>query len=250
MKDNEYFAAEGMSATLLKAGAVSMKLMRHRATTKMAATPSMRMGTMMHAAILEPEKIDAMVVFDGDKLKKEYKDLKAEYGADNIITSKERQEFDEIRQAVMDHPVVKELSLFSGGNAEVPVFWDSENGKNKAKIDYLAGHMVEYKSTASLDGFIPQCARLHYEIQLGHYWAGCGRKPVYVVAQENKAPWDVAVFEPTGFDLERWYGQGQMIYARYNHCRETGVFEGSHSHLMAFEMPAWAENDSDLNFAE
>ena len=249
MDDKSYFSAEGMSATLLKAGAVSMLNMHHRATTRFEATPAMRYGTLGHMCTLEPEKFGALIVCDESKRTKAYKEKVAEYGADNIITSTDRESLLAAREIVMNHPAVKELGLFDGGESEVARFWDCDHGPCKCKCDWLSGDgqtMVEYKTTSSLENFERQSYGLAYHLQLGFYHRGSCADKVVVVAQESRAPYDVAVYIPWQYDLKQWYARCLDIYQKYNQCLETGVFPGRYDHAMEFTLPAWAQEETEV----
>lgn len=242
-----YFDKPGMSASLLKQGAKSMLHMHYAATHPMTPTPAMLRGTMMHEAILEPEKFGERIVYGGDKRKKEYKDLKAQYGAENIITPEEKDEMIAANEQVMNHPVVVEQRLFQSGEAEVERFWDCDHGPCKAKIDWLSDdYMIEYKTTNSLDGFERSAYGLNYHLQLAWYWYGSGQKQVYVVAQESRAPFDVAVFMPWQIDLEKWHVKCLDIYEQYN----TGEIVGAHPVAICYELPAWADQEESLDLSE
>lgn len=246
MPADKYFSKPGMSATLLKAGAVSMLNMHHRATTKIKPTPAMQWGTLMHEAVLEPVKLAMRGVYKGDKKGKSYKEAVAEHGVDRVVRDTDREKLWMAYESVMSHPAVVANALFAGGEAEKECYWDCEHGPCKCKVDMLqAEFMIEYKSCASLEGFNYQCKKLHYPKQLGWYWKGSGEKHVFVVAQESKSPFDVSVFEVPQYDPPAWHQQCLDIYRRYNEYKQNieVVHGGAYPDLMQLEMVGYDDDD-------
>lgn len=243
-----YFDVKAYSASAIKAGAVSMLQMWHEIEHGKEKSAAMFRGAKQHMAILEPEKLAALTLFDGDKRKKEYKDLKEQVGEENIITPQELEQFNAALAQVRNNPIVKDRDLFADGEAEKEIYW-KENGIDcKCKVDWFADdYIVEYKTTGQIERFIPAAASMRYHLQLAWYWRGAcqldgKQKRVYIVAQEQKAPFDVAVFTISPLMLKMWFKECMNIVERYESGDRTGAFPV----LMQFELPAWAD-DTDFS---
>jgi len=244
MSDADYFAVDAMSASMLKAGAVSMLYMQHRMQTPLTPSPAMIAGTERHMAVLEPAKFAALRSYDGTKSGKEYKELVAEWGKDALINGAKLKGHLKAVSVVMDHPEVQQLGLFNEGEAEAEVYWDEGGKPCKCKVDWLGpDYWVEYKTTASLASFQYTCEKMFYNLQLGWYDRGVStlNKPRkrYIVVQEQKAPFDVKVMKVSGTNCKRWFRDGMEIYERWL----SGDRSGAYNEIEEFELSMWAEDD-------
>lgn len=233
----DYFEVEAFSASAIKAGAVSMLAMHDYIVNGKDKTSSMRTGSIRHTAVLEPEKFAGIVAIEYDGRTKEGKEIIAKYGKDNIMKPAEKEAAQKAADMVMSHPAVVEHRLFHGGVAEHERYWESDGIQGKCKVDYdHESYFIEYKTCNNLKRFNVAAAGMFYHLQLGWYWHGCGRKKCYIVAQEQKAPYDVAVFEVPQLSLAQWYAEAMEIVKRYVSGDRSGAFP----ELMTFELPAWA----------
>ena len=240
MNKAEYFAVKAFSASVIKAGAVSMLNMQHYIENGIETTAAMKTGTLRHLAVLEPHKLDEYVVADYDGRTKEGKALMAEHG-DKLIKSKHYEEAVCARDAVMSHPAVIDNRLFVDGRAEVPMFWENGEISCKALIDYLHdNYFIEYKTCQTLRRFTINAASMFYHLQLGWYWRACKRK-CFVVAQEQRPPFDVAVFQVSEALMSMWHDECMSIIRRYQNGDRTGAFP----ELLDFELPPWAQESGE-----
>lgn len=234
-----YFEVPAMNASTIKAGAKSMLYMRHIVETPIVATPAMITGTHRHMSLLEPDKFDELQIFNGDKRTKEYKELKKDVGAENILSEQEYQSCVQAAEVARNHPIIKANNYLDGGVAEKEFYWDEKQGKAKAKIDYLKDDIfIEYKTTANIDAFHRTCENLSYHLGLAWYWRACGVHGVFVV-QESNAPYDVAVFEVPEYRMDGWLRQCFDIWDRYL----AGDCSGAYSDAILLE-PA---DDDDIS---
>jgi len=232
----DYYEVKAYSASAIKAGAVSMLKMQEFMTAESVSSAAMLRGTMQHMAVLEPEAFNRLHVEDHNGATKAGKELIAIYGKEGIIKPAEHAQLIRAREMVLKHPEVVRLDLFQGGAAEVAHYWNENGIDCKCKVDYeTPDYFIEYKTTGNLAGFMRSAAGMKYQLQLGWYWHGCGRKRCYVVAQEQKAPFDVAVFEVSAADLNAWYMQALEIALRF----ESGDRSGAYPALMTFELPGY-----------
>lgn len=237
---SNYFDVVAYSASAIKAGKVSMLAMADFIENGKEPTGGMNKGTLFHEALLEPEKLEKRIVTGLAKNTIAYKAIVAE-AAFGTVKPDEKADLVRTVAAVWNHPEVKRLGLFKGGESEKEIYW-KENGLDcKCKIDYChADYSIEYKSTGKLGNFIRTAENMFYYLQLGWYWRGdcvaSGReKPLYIVAQEQKSPFDVAVFEIPKLLLNTWYLECLEIVRKY----ESGDRSGAFPSIMTFERPAY-----------
>jgi len=249
--EQNYFEVLAMNASTIKAGAESMLKMADYIENGMDATAAMQQGTRQHRAVLEPETLQKYHVEECDGRTKAGKELKELHG-DNLITPKQFAELAAIQKQVWNHAEVLNLGLLQGGEAEKEIYWSEGGIKCKAKLDYYAPeHFVEYKSCNNLAKFTSSAAQMRYELQLGWYWraaycANVKQKKCFVIAQESKRPYDVAVFEVPEIMLNTWFNQALEIVHRYINGDRSGAFPK----LMTFELPAWAPGANAEHDAE
>lgn len=239
--DEKYFAVDAMNASTVKAGATSMLYMNHIISNPIKATPAMILGTQRHCALLEPDRFEKLTRFDCSRRTKQYKAIAEEQGERNIISEKEYVDCIKAAEIARNHPAVVEMKLLEGGVAEKEFYWEEENGKAKAKLDYyVEDHFfVEYKTTQKLAGFIHTAARLHYDLGLGWYSRACGGLPGVFIVQESSAPYDVAVYEVQQYNMERWWTKCKAIWDKYL----TGDRSGAYDTPIMFELPSYADDD-------
>jgi len=230
-----YFDVDAYSASAIKAGATSMLQMNHFMTTPSYSSPAMARGSLQHLAILEPFKFAELKTCDADKRTKAYKGLVKEFGKGNIITTKEHGEMLAARKQVIAHPEASKLLV--NGKPEVEKYWVEQGVECKCKIDWeTPEYIVEYKTTGNLKAFERTAKTLAYQLQLAWYWHAAGRKPIYIVAQEQKAPFDVAVMNVAELDLMRWLDQCWEIISSYESCKSINKFPGAYPHMFTFEI--------------
>jgi hypothetical protein len=80
------------------------------------------------------------------------------------------------------------------------------------------------------------------------YWHGYGRPgAVYVIAQQNVAPWSVVSYiVPVGI-LESAYEEARQIAVRYRIAERAGEFPGPYSGIQTFERPAWVAGNGEID---
>src|SRR3954469_7320527 len=160
-----------------------------------ASTPAMRLGTAIHARVLEPEKFTRNYVCMPEGRKRptvaqvdakkpsaatvellEFWDEFDEINAGReVLTAADWVICERIAENVRHNPVAQEL--FATGDAEVTLVWldPVENVKCKARVDWLAtGVPLDLKSTASAVAkvFGRRAADLNWHIQAAFYSAG------------------------------------------------------------------------------
>jgi hypothetical protein len=219
-------------------------------------TASMRLGTLVHALILEPDTFDKQFAvspkFDrrttvGKKASEEFDQQHAgKFIVDEAIYDKAQA----IAASVRKHPIAGEA--FTGGNAEVSLLWDQYGVPCKARVDYLSGSAifdVKTCSDASPEGFAKQIASFQYHIQAAHYAAGYREIAGWdldrfvFVAVENEAPYSVGVYTLDARSLQ----SGRILMERaaeaYKRALEMGDASPTYysTDVLEISVPSWAQ---------
>ena len=253
----DYYSIPYINATAIKAGANSIKhmvaLMRKEPEPPSA---SMIKGSKMHSFIWSRDDFDKnYIASDLDFRTKEGKEFLKNNNitSENVVRTAELCDLEQALQNVMNHP---EASIFFNNEIEneKAIYWkdDKLNGAEcKAKLDgYTYKYIIEYKTTSNLNSFIFAAQRLHYNLQFAWYFNAVeqltGKEvPVYVVVQENKMPFDVAVYKIEIYQLKEWLTECYEIADKYLKEKDLPLSKvsGAYPNLMRFELPNYVEED-------
>lgn len=203
----DYHAIEALSASGAK---LLLRSPAHYLASKSSPkepTAAMRLGTVVHTLILEPDKATAEIAvmpkFDrrttiGKKAAEEFEeDHRGKLVIDEGVWSKASS----IAEAVLKNPIVRDN--LGGGQSEVTMLWHQYDVPCKARIDYLTGSAILDVKTcndASPEGFARQIATFQYHVQAAHYANGF-REVVgwdldrfVFIAVESEAPYAVGCY--------------------------------------------------------
>ncbi len=249
MSAGVYHALDAMSATVIKAGMKSMLHAQHQMTGGKDPTPAMLTGTAMHQMVLEDG--DGLVVWDGVKRGKAYEEFKLENEGATIISEKQMEDLEQARYRIEDHAVA--CGLLDTARTEVSLVWDDPTTgmRCKARMDFVSdGYWGDYKTSNAIDSrsFESTSYRLGYHVQLAHYAEGLrvltGQSlPVYIIAQESKAPYDVAVYEVAPSLLSAGMKKRNEIINKIKECKESDYWPGASTEKEVLNAPIWAEED-------
>jgi len=246
MTDEEYFAIEAASCSLLKRLDCPAK-----AKIPFKPTPSMQLGTLVHCAVLEPDSFDVRYVV-APTINKRTKAGKEEWAAfvesnddKTVITEDEYNLCHMIAQSVKSHPAASDM--LCGGDAERVFLWNDESTgeRCKSKADYVKGNIIIDLKTAqdsSPAGFARACANFGYHMQDAHYTNGSGCERFIFVVVETSFPFVVSVYELD----EEAKAIGKMKVAdamcKYADIRMFGAWNDGYvdKHTIAkLSLPAW-----------
>ena len=242
----QYFKAPGLSASALVHGVKSMLHMHHYMTNDTETTPAMRWGKLCHSALLEPERFERdIVVFEGTKRGNEWKEFQYENAGKEIVTVEESAQLAAMIAAVHWRPDAK--ALLTEGDREASMFWTlTDCGICKGRMDvYSPNHIVDLKTTGDITRFQNTAAQLLINIRVGWYQLGVeaitGKLlPVYIIAVEQNAPFDVRVYEYDSEALALGRDISLATAKRYRACQGTGVYPGVCSDIQTLRLPEWA----------
>lgn len=244
-----------IAAARIEADVYSMAAMRASMTadrTQNESTPAQRWGTLAHAALLEPTELAARyAVWDGVKRGSEYTQFKADTDARGlgIVT---RCELDKLSAMCAAIRADKDARWIVGQvvHTEHAIEWrDPDYGLSKGRLDGAGtGMILEYKTARNIGkrAFFNTAEGSGYSHGVAWYWHGYGRpQAVYVIVQQNVAPYSVVSYlVPTSL-LESAYEETRQIAVRYRIAERSGEFSGPYTGIQTFERPAWVAGCND-----
>lgn len=225
-------------------------------------TDAMRLGTVTHTAILEPDKLDALVLIRPDEIDARTKDGKAALAALNAQAAAEKRmlvkqsDYDRVlrmRDAVHRHPGAQRL--LAGAQREVSYFWNDASTQAPLKCrpdilqrfgDDLGLSDIKTCSDASPAGFGRQIAAFDYHLSASFYFSGMEhvehRTPLFFafIAVESEAPHGVGVYTLTPDALLAGARKANRAIVAYAEARRTGYWRSYSTLIEPAQLPAWA----------
>lgn len=233
-------------------------------------TASMRLGTAIHTAVLEPDQFNSRYVTVPDdaprkptsaqlNAKKPSDDtiaaiawwdrFNAERGDREIIDQADAATCSAIAQVVRQHPTARKV--FATGQAEMSCYWtDRETGLLcKCRPDWLAlPFIVDLKSTedASADAFQRSAWNWRYWVQAAWYIDGVeqatGQRPDAFVfgAFEKSPPYACAFYYADQAMIDMGRAEYRRLLRILADCMSTDRWPGYDTDVRPLGLPAWA----------
>lgn len=224
-------------------------------------TPAMVLGTMVHTAVLEPDKFDEryLVAPPCDRRTTMGKQIWAEFQqrlrpgqtiADAEMVTQARA----MAASLRDLPSIRDA--LSEGHAEVSVFWRNEETgvvcRCRPDWVYPAGRgviLLDVKTTvdASQTGFAKAVANYRYDVQAAFYSDGFEEAGVMAVhgfvfaAVEKEWPFAAAAYMLSEDDIEIGREKYRRNLRTYSACLYDNRWPGYSSEIQLLTMPAWAK---------
>ena len=253
MSDEDYFALDAVNASKLKAFRKAPVL----AISDREETAAMRMGNLVHCAMLEPEQLEARYkITDLDR--RGTKAWAAEEQAAEGRELTKRNDYEtaiRMRDSVWGNPYAR--GCLEGSVPELVSVWeDEETGLLcKAKADLVNlknGCLVDVKTTsdASPREFTASFAKYSYWLQESFYRSGfaingfgsidaMNPTPFLFIAVEKSAPYLVSVYELSDTEHERVSLEIRRLLLEYKNCINNGSFPG-YPYYNRIKLPGWA----------
>jgi hypothetical protein len=252
-----YTEIEAAHASALKDLLVSPRLYRWRRDNDRPDSDLFRVGRACHTAVLEPERFLAdYVLWDGGiRRGKEWDAFrtKAEAKGRTILKQDQYELALAVRDAVRSHAVAS--ALLRDGRPELSLRWTHERTGTpcKARVDWLGSALVDIKTARDVSprAFSAAAARLGYALQLALYRAGVHAvtgelPPVKIIAVQNCAPYDVAVFDVTAETLAIGEQQYEGALDLLAECTRKNEWPGlAPDAEVPLVLPAWAAPEAD-----
>ena len=258
LPEAQYRAAEGLSKSALDYIAPPRTPAHFKAyidgLLKTETTPAMRLGSMIHRAILEWDTLDYVVRPEGMVFTtKEGKEWKAAQ-TKPVITQDEYQTILGMRDSVNAHPAVKRV--LANAKTEVSLFASAEDGVlRKARIDALpegGNVIVDIKSCQSADPdmMAKSVVSYRYDVQAAYYLdlcqlLGLDKTEFLFVCVEKTPPYAVAVYA-LDQDAVAWgRKQYQRDLALVRHCMAEDHWPSFTQYITTLGLPAWAQRQAE-----
>jgi PDDEXK-like domain of unknown function (DUF3799) len=243
----EYHANPALGSTSLKTLATKTPAHYQHDLTHPKFSDAFTLGTAAHSLILEDDTSGIAVIAADNWLTKDAKAAKAAALAagKQPLLIKEAAQVSAMQDAVMDHPVARDL--FTGHKAEQSVFWDEDGLTLKCRPDaWQPGLLIDLKTTrdANPNEFGKTAHEFGYHQSAAHYIDGVkaatGEElPFHFVLVEKTAPYLVSVVE---LDIEA-VNIGRQLNDRakriYRECVESGTWPG-YPTTDLISLPMWA----------
>ncbi len=259
----EYQRWPSVHSGLLNAIAKSPLHGKHFADCGKAETPALLFGRNSHFACLQPDvwRSCRAIAPDVDRRTKDGKSIWAAFQAqagDKLICSRsDADAIDAMVDAVWRHEVARDMLSMPGG-VEVSLRWtDRETGLPcKARLDKVCGDspagIVDLK-TAMDEAYYPfssSAVRYGYHRQAAWYrrgWRECGGDcgQFSLIAVEKSPPYDVAVYDMMGDDLDIIDRQLQELLRAWADCVSKGQYRGTCNTRKVLVLPEWAIGGED-----
>ncbi len=243
-------------------------------------TAAMRIGSLLHLSILEPDEFDKTVALQPQdaprKPSQAQRDAKnpspeslasiawwdnyyAEVAGKEIVTPDEYEMLKGMGEAVRQHPAAGVL-LKKEGWTEACFFWiDPETGaKCRARMDRVIPELrlildIKTAEEASAAKFSRACGNFRYGVQSSIYpdaaeaVLGDNDWRFIFIVVEKKKPHFVAVYEADEMMRDLGRAEYQLDLAKYSECVASGKWPGYTDLITPISLPAWmtANDDSD-----
>ena len=257
---DQYFSASGLSRSMLRELSFPRTPAHFKAryidkiTGPEEETDAMRLGTLTHRVVLEPDTcVDAFHVRpDGMKFTtKEGMAWRDAHSDKPIITAEQSAAMLGMRESVLAHPIARRV--IANSNREQNVFADADGVRLKARLDLLPhnGNLLADLKTcedASEGGFSKSIDSYRYDYQAAFYIDVCNLvgkdfSQWLFIAVEKDPPYLCAIYALDAMAIE----YGRRLYKRdlqlYRTCMETGKWPGYPPELQQISLPSYRQKD-------
>jgi exodeoxyribonuclease VIII len=250
----EYHADPAISASHLHAVAASpyhyWKRYLDPNRRQVEPTAAMRLGSLVHCAVLEPDELLQRYGVCGPRNTKTGKEQAAAMAAEGIEAVSETDMATALSMArsVLEHPAAP--LLLNNGKAEQSFWWDDQQTglRCKCRPDWMTGSvLVDLKTTtdASPAGFARSVAAYRYHVQARHYLAGTFAERFVFIAVEKTYPYAVGVYELDAAAMEHGETLRRRNLATIADCRAINEWPGYGAGIQPLSLPGWALRDGN-----
>jgi len=213
-------------------------------------TAAMRLGSLVHCAVLEPEELHKRYAVCLPRNTKAGKEMALELDAKGIeaVTGSDMDLALAMAVSVRSHPVAAEL--LSVGLAEQSVWWDdaATGLRCKCRPDWINGlTIVDLKTTtdASGDTFARSVAQYRYHVQQAHYLQSHIADRFIFLAVEKHFPYAVGVYELDADAVAVGEQLRQSNLQAIANCKDAQAWPGYTDQIQTLSLPRWAQHTND-----
>ncbi len=216
------------------------------------STAAMRLGSLVHCAVLEPEELGKRYGVCAPRNTKAGKEQAERMAAAGIeaITQSDMALALSMALSVRLHPAA--AALLVHGKAEQSFWWDdaATGLRCKCRPDWYDGTtVVDLKTTTDAGpGFARSVATFRYHVQASHYLAGLhGAERFVFIAVEKTAPYAVAVYELDAAAMAAGDELRQRDMRVIADCQAISEWPGYGDTIQPLSLPLWAlRNESAI----
>ena len=208
-------------------------------------TAAMRLGSLVHCAVLEPDDLLQRYGICGPRNTKAGKEQAAAMAADGIeaVTEADMALALSMAAAVRSHPAA--ALLLANGKAEQNFWWDdtATGLRCKCRPDWYNGAtIVDLKTTtdASPAGFAKSVVNFRYHVQAQHYLAGTFAERFIFIAVEKTYPYAVGVYELDAAAMAHAADVRRQNMQTIADCRAINEWPGYSTGIEPLSLPSWA----------
>lgn len=249
----DYASSSALNWSLLKHLQKSERAYVHAMTAVQPETPAMRLGTLIHMAVLEPGRWSREVVsYDGERRGaawQKFRDEHVEAGR-TVTTGAEYATAQAAALAVRNHPTAAPL-LRRAWEREVELYGEVDSTDCKGKLDAIGeGILLDLKSTSGNVQPRVWARTAHqysYHGQVAFYreLALTLNRPVdrcYLIAVQTVAPYEVCVYRVSDDVLELGKALVMDLLGRRRDLHARGLETARHEYEAEVELtfPSWA----------
>jgi exodeoxyribonuclease VIII len=219
--------------------------------TPTIATSAMKLGSLTHCAVLEPDKLSKRYGITPDRRSNAGKALAAEMEATGIeaVTAQEMEQALAMAASVRSNSTA--ALLLSNGQAEQSFWWDdvSTGLRCKCRPDWLSADgatIVDLKTCvdASPAGFAKSVAQWSYQVQSAHYLCGTLAKRFIFVAVEKSFPYAIGVYELDAQAMVHGAVLRHNALQILQDCKAVNSWPGYTDGIQTLQLPGWALKDN------
>lgn len=269
MNVNEYRALDRMNASSLKYMNLSPLHFLENKKNPQKETQAMRLGTMVHTAILEPDLFVSNYIVQPSDLKKptaaqlnakkpsedSIRQIEAWQAFENESNGRTIIDFDEYETAMAMHNSVRENQLaskvLSKGKSEETLLFNFQGIDCKARLDWFCGDrqiIVDLKTTEAKTSkefcdsiFSPKYL---YVMQAAFYHDAIleitGSEPDFVfISVEKTPPYSVGVYQLSKEVIEHGRNIYKTLLEKYIMCKESNDWSSNNEIINYVELPQY-----------
>ena len=252
-----YHDRSELSATMLKSMAKGWRQFEGEFITRTIErkeTPSLKLGSAIHCAILEPDQYEGRYVVCpeecSDRRTKAYKEWAANANALAIVlTPSEGEIVKRASDAFFRNKTAARLLAL--GDAETEHYWRHPAGADcRAKIDWLVGSQIIFDIKTCDDArphrFRQSIIDYRYDLQAVHYMEAVQCKQFIFAAVETSAPYRVRLYDLMDWSAVRAAELREKLIGQYVARKASGDWsEPREADVVAVDLPNYLFEESD-----
>jgi exodeoxyribonuclease VIII len=211
-------------------------------------TAAMRLGSLVHCAVLEPDELHKRYAVAPDRRTKDGKALAAvmEAAGMEAVTAADMEQA--LAMAASVRANADAAALLKTGKAEQSFWWDDQLSglRCKCRPDWTTNDtLVDLKTTtdASPAGFARSVAHWRYHVQADHYMAGTYARRFVFIAVEKAYPYAVGVYELDEATMDHAIELRRQNLQTIADCRAISEWPGYNAQTIS--LPKWALQSID-----